>query len=300
MPSPVSEPADAPASTPAPTDERPDDGETVATDRGSSAAAAPRTRRQRLQTLAIGFGAGLLNGLLGIGGGILIVPGMILLRGLQPRVAVSTSLGTVLVLSLLALSAHLALSGLAFSLQGTALVLLCGALGAQGGGFLLRRIPQRWILFVFAGLTLFSATNLIGGALFDRGGPLLQAGPPPLWGFVVTGLIAGFFSGMLGIGGGALVVLGLAVLFHTPILGGLPLALMVNVANAGSGVFAQRGTGHVLWGEVVRLVPAALVGIAAGVGAAVLLPSNALRIVFALFFLFMGFRLVRRGLRTAR
>ena len=44
----------------------------------------------------IGLAAGVLNGMLSIGGGILFVPGLIFLRRLPARMAVSTSLGTVM------------------------------------------------------------------------------------------------------------------------------------------------------------------------------------------------------------
>jgi len=116
-----------------------------------------------------------------------------------------------------------------------------------------------------------------------------------IWSYVTVGAMAGFLSGMLGVGGGGIVVLAFSVIFHTPILGGLPLALAINVVNASSGVFAQRGTGQTHWDDVAKLVPAALVGIAVGVALAIVMPGNALKVIFALFFVYMGWRLVRRG-----
>ena len=46
--------------------------------------------------LAIGLGAGLLSGLFGIGGGIIIVPALMLLARMQPATATGTSLGALL------------------------------------------------------------------------------------------------------------------------------------------------------------------------------------------------------------
>ena len=46
--------------------------------------------------LAIGLGAGLLSGLFGIGGGIIIVPALMLLGRMQPATATGTSLGALL------------------------------------------------------------------------------------------------------------------------------------------------------------------------------------------------------------
>ena len=46
--------------------------------------------------LAIGLGAGLLSGLFGIGGGIIIVPALMLVGRMQPSTATGTSLGALL------------------------------------------------------------------------------------------------------------------------------------------------------------------------------------------------------------
>src|SRR6267154_2693149 len=46
--------------------------------------------------LAIGLAAGLLSGLFGIGGGILIVPALLLVGRMQPATATGTSLGALL------------------------------------------------------------------------------------------------------------------------------------------------------------------------------------------------------------
>lgn len=251
-----------------------------------------------LRAAGVGFGAGLLNGLLGIGGGILIVPGLIFLRDLHARVAVATSLGTVLCLSTTALAVHLAISGLYFSILDSVLLLVAGALGSQGGTFLLNRIPQRWVLYTFAALTFVASTNLIVQGLDLYAGASGPALSPPLWSFAAIGFCAGLFSGLLGIGGGGVVVLSFAVLFHTPILGGIPLALAINIGNAGSGLVAQRGTGHTRWPLVARLVPAALAGVGVGVALAVYLPGGVLKVLFAAFFLYMGTRLIARGRKS--
>jgi uncharacterized protein len=46
--------------------------------------------------IAIGFGAGILSGLFGIGGGVVIVPALILLARLTPITAIGTSLAALL------------------------------------------------------------------------------------------------------------------------------------------------------------------------------------------------------------
>jgi uncharacterized membrane protein YfcA len=49
-----------------------------------------------LITLAIGLAAGVLGGFIGVGGGVLIVPALVLLLGVSQHTAVGTSLGALL------------------------------------------------------------------------------------------------------------------------------------------------------------------------------------------------------------
>lgn len=262
---------------------------------GSASTAPPQ--RRLLATLGIGFGAGLLNAVIGIGGGILIVPGLVLVRKVHPRVAVATSLGAVLLLSAVALAIHLLIAPFTLSLWGTVLLLAAGAAGSQIGGRLLTRIQTRWILFAFAGVTLLSALHLLAIGL-DLLPPLAgAAAEPPLWAYAALGLMGGFFSGLLGVGGGGLVILGLSVGFHTPVFAGLPIAQAVNTANSFSGVAAQWRARLVLWKEVFALVPSGLAGVAVGQALALHLAADVLRIVFAAFFIFMSGSLIRKGLR---
>ena len=67
-------------------------------DEASRCAAARQTSAScmSLLYLAIGLGAGLLSGLFGIGGGIIIVPALMLLGRMQPATATGTSLGALL------------------------------------------------------------------------------------------------------------------------------------------------------------------------------------------------------------
>ena len=255
---------------------------------------APGSWKQSLldrDTSLIGFGAGLLNGLIGIGGGIVIVPGLILRRKLNVRTAVSTSLGAVMALSCVSFWVHIAFSGFQFSVTGTLVVVAAGMFGAQIGVWLLNRVPRRLVILVFASLTLFTAARLIMQAVGAATAPAAAPAGPPFWAYPLFGSVSGLFSGLLGIGGGGYIVLGFSVFFNTSIQGALPIALLVNATNAVSGVWAQRKTGQVRWSEVWRLVPAALVGIAAGTALALSLPVDVLRVIFGAFFLFMAGRL---------
>lgn len=246
----------------------------------------------------IGLLAGLLNGLFGIGGGIVIVQGLIRHRSASPEVAVGSSLGTVVVLSSIAFLVHVHFAGLGLGLSGVALVIVSGAVGAQVGGWILARLSTRWMLMLFSAFVLLVSTRLLAQGLGFTLAQPTWGGAPPTWAYPVVGLASGILSGVFGVGGGGLVLLGFAVFFGMPIHQGLPLALAVNVTNALSGCVRHGFAGRVLWREVRRMVPAALVGIVVGFIVAVWLPPDGLRVLFSGFFLFMAIRIGRQALRS--
>ena len=245
----------------------------------------------------IGFLAGALNGLIGIGGGIVIVPGLIMRRGASPQVAVGTSLACVVVLSTVAFCVHAYFTGLAFGVAALLVIVAAGVIGAQFGALILARLTARRMLLVFSAFLLVMSARLVWQAL----GPPIEGawtGSPSMWAYPVIGFASGVLSGLLGVGGGALVLLGFAALFGMPVHEGLPIALAVNVTNALAGCVRHARAGRVLWAEVGLMVPWALIGIAAGSAVALALPPDWLRLVFAGFFLFMAVRIGWQSLRA--
>ncbi|NIR82425.1 MAG: sulfite exporter TauE/SafE family protein, partial [Gammaproteobacteria bacterium] len=109
----------------------------------------------------IGFTAGFLNGLIGIGGGVVMVPGLIEYRRASPQVAVGSSLAAMVVFSAIALLVHASASGLVVDPVWLAVVIVCGVMGSQIGTGILARLATRWLLLLFAGLVLLVSTRLL-------------------------------------------------------------------------------------------------------------------------------------------
>lgn len=248
----------------------------------------------------LGFLAGALNGLIAIGGGIVMVPALVIYGRASPEVAVGTSLAAVVVLSSVAFVLHASFSGIGLNPFGIAGVILAGIAGAVIGARILAKLTARWLLALFAVFLLVMSVRLLIQALGYETGFGLAApqwsGTLPWWSYPVIGLASGILSGVFGVGGGALVLLGFAVFFAMPVREGMPLALLVNVTNALAGGIRHGRAGRVLWLEVRRLVPAALIGIALGTMVAIWLPPDGLRIVFGAFFLFMSFHVARQAM----
>jgi uncharacterized membrane protein YfcA len=245
----------------------------------------------------MGLMAGVLNGLIGIGGGIVIVPGLIVHRRASPQVAVGTSLAAVVVLSSIAFLLHASFTGIEIGPWSLALVIASGIVGAQIGAWMLKRMTVRWLLLMFSLFILIMSARLLAQGLSIGVAEVALAATPPIWSYAAIGIASGVLSGLFGVGGGALVVLGFAVFFAMPVQQGLPVALAVNVTNALAGCARHGFAGRVLWREVARMVPAAILGIAAGTAVAIWLPAGGLRIVFGAFFLFMALRIGHQALR---
>ena len=92
-----------------------------------------------LAPLALGFLAGILTVLLGVGGGFILVPAMIYLLGMAARVVVGTSLVMILAVSAVTTMVH-AMTTQAVDIVLAALLLVGGVIGAQYGAVLATRL----------------------------------------------------------------------------------------------------------------------------------------------------------------
>jgi hypothetical protein len=109
--------------------------------------------------LAIGLGGGLLSGLLGVGGGVIMVPLLVLWAGYAQRQAHAMSLGAIIPISM----AGIATYGVAGEVRWwDAVGLAAGSIvGAQIGARFLVQIDERLLKVVF-GAFLVGVAVLMG------------------------------------------------------------------------------------------------------------------------------------------
>jgi uncharacterized membrane protein YfcA len=112
-----------------------------------------------LALLAIGVAAGLLAGLLGIGGGVLMVPAMVLLLGMDQHVAQGTSLLVIIPAAALGSFTHHRHGRLA--LRDAAAVAVGGVLGAALGSITALSLDEELLQRLFAVLILVVAARLL-------------------------------------------------------------------------------------------------------------------------------------------
>jgi uncharacterized membrane protein YfcA len=154
------------------------------------------------ELLILGLCTGFLAGMLGIGGGMLQVPFMTFIlskkgipAGLAIKMAIATSMATIVFTSLSSLRAHHRRGAVRWDLvRGIAPGIVAGGLLAGAGVFAMLKGPQ--LAYVFAVFLGVSALQM----LLDRKPKPTRTMPGPLGQSAVGGVI-GFLSGLLGAGG---------------------------------------------------------------------------------------------------
>ena len=155
------------------------------------------TPLEAILTVLVGLAAGVLSGLFGIGGGIVMTPGLTALAGIAPIVAVATPLPVILPTA--AVGAFTYQRAGEVDMRAAAWISLTGAT-ASGVGALAHRGRRR-------AAPARGHRGALGVAV-DPDPPRTVAGvgeveerPVPAWALALVGVVAGLLSGLLGIGG---------------------------------------------------------------------------------------------------
>ncbi len=255
--------------------------------------------------LIAGAFAGILAGLLGVGGGIVIVPllfhlftGFGVSASLAMPLAVGTSLSTIVLTAMMSARSHYKRGNVDTDLvrQWILPVLAGVAIGALAP----RVIDGAQVKTVFGGMLIAVSAHMLASnrwrlQLFDRL-PALPAQVP-------MAVLVGGFSALLGIGGGTLMVplltlFGFAIhrAVSTASVFGLVIsvpATLLYVANGwGQPDLPPLSTGYVNWAAFAALVPMTMAFAPLGVKLAYRLNVPQLKRAFALFLFIVGIKMV--------
>jgi uncharacterized membrane protein YfcA len=157
--------------------------------------------------LLIGACSGLLAGLLGLGGGIVVVPALaaafvhlnVVDDAHVMQMAVGTSLATIVITFLSSLRAHLKRNSVRWDIFKKILPgLLCGVVA---GALVAQHVPSTWLKVFFSAFLIFIAVRLLRGDLAEA----TPEFPSQLRVFLSTTFI-GLMAGVLGMGGGVLLI----------------------------------------------------------------------------------------------
>lgn len=258
-------------------------------------------RSTSLFLAALGIGAGFCSGFLGIGGGLVIVPALMLGLGYPIKRAVGISLATIVPVSIIAVLTDLSVKR--GNIQWTmALALTLGSLlGSLLGARLLRRLPDTPLRLLFASALLLAAYRMMP-AFGVSGSGLMLFGEHPGIGDTLAlpiGALAGVSSTLFGLGGGIVTVPCMSLLFRDVAFhAARATSLVTIVPTSAFGALQHQRMGTVDLPVVRRLMPTAVIGAVLGVVSVNYVAAGACRTVFAVFLAVTAARLLR-GQRPA-
>ena len=240
-----------------------------------------------ISSLFIGLTAGAFGGILGIGGGLIMIPLMVEVLKLTQHKAHGTSL-LALVFTGIGGATIYASNG---SVDMTAALLLAvtAVVTAPFGARYTHALSERKLKQYFGAFLIFCSgllllkpylTNFIG----------VVPGYAKIMILLTTGAFTGFLSGMMGVGGGTIMIPVMVILtgFTQHVAQGTSLLVMVPTGAIGAFTHWKMGNveKRILW----SLIPGIILGTYLGGNIANIIPNNTLRFIFAAMLIFVGVR----------
>jgi len=231
--------------------------------------------------------AGAASSFLGIGGGAIIVPLLMIALGLPFKEAVGTSLAVVVLISAVGVVSTLVVNA-SNVVWTVAAVLTFGALtGSWIGGRVLGSVPDRLLRLGFAGLLVLAGWRLgVAPAAGAHGALALGLGPTPTHAVVfVIGLAAGATSVLFGHGGGIVILPTLLLLAFpdAPFRAIAATSLVTVIPTSLLSLLPHARLGTINRSLVMRLAPVGIVSAMAGAYAVNIVPALPCRIAFVVF-----------------
>ena len=235
-----------------------------------------------VRLVLIGLAAGVFGALFGVGGGIIIVPLLILLAAYPERSAMATSLAAIGLIA--------AEGTIFFALHGdiepghAALVGIPATVGVLAGTSLQQRLATRTLTLAFAGVLVAIAHTPLH--LMDK----VAIG-------IALGFLAGVLAGLFGVGGGVLFVPALSLALGLDQLTAQATSLLAMLPVVAVGTWRQQKYGHVRLRSALWLGVGGIVGVTAGGFLAISLPEHVLERAFGVLLLGVAAQLAIRALR---
>ncbi|KAB0546480.1 sulfite exporter TauE/SafE family protein [Pseudomonas argentinensis] len=247
--------------------------------------------------ILLGLLVGVILALTGAGGGILAVPLLVFVMGLD--IAEAGPIGLLAVGLAASLGAAMGLRDGIVRYKAALLVAVAGIFCSPIGLWVAQRLPNRPLMGIFALVLLYIAwLTWRRTQALPQGRSAFMAKPPPCqldvnrgklnwtgpcaWALTLSGLVAGALSGLLGVGGGFVLVPALQRYTNLTAQSVLATSLAVIALISAAGVAASSVAGHLDWRLATPFCLGALAGMLGGRIVAGKLSGTALQRGFAL------------------
>jgi uncharacterized membrane protein YfcA len=254
--------------------------------------------------LCIGVFAGLMAGILGIGGGIIVVPGLLFVfqyyqlipDDLSMHVAAGTSLTVMIFTSLSALYAHTQLGNILWPIfnklcPGLVFGVVCGAVVAEW-------VPTHWLKILFGIFLLFVSFKMLRDIHVIHSEKV-----PGTWLNRCVSYLIGLKSGLLGVGGGILIIPYLTYCGTTPRkIAPISNLCTLSVGLVGAFIFMITGyhemadipysLGFVYWPAVILVAISSSIIAPIGAKLSYIVPLQQLKYVFIVILLLTSVKMM--------
>lgn len=253
--------------------------------------------------IALGLFNGVLAGLLGIGGGMVIVPVMIWLApklGVPQEhlmhVALGTSMATICFIAISSARSHYRRGSVSTPLLQ---VLIPGiAIGALLGSIIAKYMETEWLAWIFSIFAILIGIKMLSGANPQAKGEQVVGRQR-----LPAGIIMGAVSSLVGVGGGSLVVPyllyhkeKLVVAIGTAAACGLPLALTATVGYIvtgwGTTSLPANHIGFVYWPAMVAIAIGSMLTAPVGAYLAHKLPTKVIKRIFGVLLIIVAVKII--------
>ncbi|MBS0287140.1 MAG: sulfite exporter TauE/SafE family protein [Proteobacteria bacterium] len=253
----------------------------------------------------VGFITGILSGLLGLGGGVVMVPALIVIFSWQAfpstflmQMAAGTSLGAMIMTTFMAAWSHHKRGGIRWEL--TTYLIPGTVAGAIAGVFIAKQINTHDLQVIFAIFAILLGAKLLVEA--NNKPALTKRNIAPLF-LLMLATAIGVLAGMLGLGGGVLLIplllwLGTTMVqasatsaacaFPTATAG----AIMAVIAGWHNEALPAMTWGFVYWPVALILGVASLFGAPVGVSLAHRLPVQVVKRIFGVILILIAVRMI--------
>lgn len=249
--------------------------------------------------ILIGAAAGVFAGLFGIGGGIIIVPALILLAGFPLVKATGTSLAAILLpVGILGVAAYY--KARIIDLRASAFIAAGLLTSVAAGAWLANTLPVDLMRKFFAVFCFYVGWNFIdpvrraqsvlGRSVAAKPEPDTDPRPSP-YALIGIGLLAGVMAGMFGIGGGNIIVPLLTLALHYPAKRAIATSLGAILFPFGiPGVLYYERAGNLDLGAAAWIAGGLFIGTVFGALITISLPTRTVKLLYGLFLLFVAIR----------
>lgn len=266
--------------------------------------------------IILGLVAGTIGSLVGLGGGIIIVPALLflgsstaLLSEVSPQIAAGTSLLVIIFTGLSSTISYYKQKRVDYK---SGLILFIGS-GPAGilGAWVNKQLNvdtfSIWfgVFMIFISFVLMFKDKLkprkkktqkgIYRTFTDEAGNEVEYGFNPVTGIMIS-FIVGFLGGLLGIGGGSLMVPALILLFFFPPHIAVATSMLLLFLTSVTSSIAHIALGNINWLYAIALIPGAWFGGKLGAWMNQKLPSKTIVVLLRVVLIIVGIRLIYSGL----